>query len=67
MSPFFIESTEILKKKQNKHPEKIKGVRKIFIESLIECYMSQDAVSLPERGGGVTCHSTTSISVYLKD
>lgn len=49
MSPFFIESTEIWKKKQNKHPEKIKGVRKIFIESLIEFYMNQGAVSLPER------------------
>lgn len=67
MSPFFIESTEIWKKKQNKHPEKIKGVRKIFIESLIEFYMSQGAVSLPERGGGVICHSATSISECLKD
>lgn len=50
MSPFFIESMEIWKKKQNKHPEKIKGVRKIFIESLIEFSMSQGTVSLPERG-----------------
>lgn len=67
MSPFFIESTEIWKKKQNKHPEKIKGVEKIFIESLIEFSMSQGTVSLPERGGGVISHSTTSTQVHLKD
>lgn len=29
--------------------------------------MSQGAVSLPQRGGGVICHSTTSTEVYLKD
>lgn len=58
MSPFFIESMEIWKKKQNKHPEKIKGVRKVFIECHLEFYVSQGAVSPPERGGEepVTLH-----------